>query len=123
MTIKTILESIGLFIVITVPSESIIINGLDPECNYTVDPDLNFDKCIEWSADYFCTITPDEQKWLQSLYNKATQKTGIVRHRREIRTLSKRDRDAFFKAVNALKTDTVICFSIYPIAFSLSYKR
>jgi hypothetical protein len=78
-------------------------NFIDPfGCNETL---INPKNCILSSYDYYCTLPRSTQDWFRELYNEALADSPHTR--KEIRTLSDEDRQAYIDAVLALKNDKV----------------
>jgi hypothetical protein len=71
-------------------------------CNETL---FDTRTCHEVSYDYYCTLPRSTQDWFRGLYNEAL--ADSTHTRKEIRTLSDEDRQAYIDAVLALKNDKV----------------
>ncbi|XP_052066080.1 tyrosinase-like protein 2 [Mytilus californianus] len=85
-----------------------VLNGEDIRC--IMLSEINFADCNQdLSREYFCSLTLEQQTWLQSLWKAALQdRSTPIRKRREIRTLTATERSTFFSALNNLKNDTTV---------------
>lgn len=111
----SMLSSVVLYLHAVLVHSEITPEGYDPECTIQDEADFDFYQCdATFSKNYYCSLSLEQQDWLQSIWQEALKDRSYrPRKRREIRTLSEKEKTTFFKAINQLKTDTVCIVSLW----------